>query len=170
MSSKNYMLLKASLTDGHYTTEDFLMVGCIDVLVPTPAVTSSNLPTPTPSATASNQNTVTPTPTPSTDPGAQIVLNASNNWTYRNNDFLIIRYVPASENNSAITLRVPVLPAILLPQPGQPAPIPSSASLLKDNNRLGDLIFINTYVGQNIVLLLNDTNYTSTINIGQIIF
>lgn len=145
---KNYMLLKAILTDGHYTSEDFLMVECKD-----------GSPDPTP--------VLTPTPTPLVP--NNIELNLSNNWTHRVNDFLVIKFIPTL-SNSQYVIRVPKLSDELLPQPGQPAPIPSSASLNINSNKIGDLLFISSYFNKNITLVDNSNVYTSTINIGQIIF
>lgn len=145
---KNYMLLKAILTDGHYTSEDFLMVECRD-----------DTPDPTPN--------LTPTPTPLVS--NNIELNSANNWTYRFNNFLIIRFIPVSTSSQYI-IRVPQLPNELLPQPGQPAPIPSSSSVNLGSDKIGDLLFIAPYFNKSITLLNNSNSYSSTINIGQIIF
>lgn len=170
----NYMLLKGILTDGSYTTEDFLMMSCFDKYpTPTPTVT----PTVTQSSTPAPTPGLTPTPSPTINiatPQPQIVLSQSNNWTYRYNDALIIRYVPTIVDNS-LTLSVPTLPNILLPQPGQPSPIPSSSSVIRKQGvttetKIGDLVFINSYIGQNIILAIGTNNYTSAINIGQVVF
>lgn len=170
------MLLKTILSDGHYTTEDMLMVSCFDNYpTPTPSATSPALtPGLTPTPTQTTNMVATPTPTSNTVVQPQIVLSQSNNWTYRFNDFLIIRYVATVTDNS-IVLSVPSLPNILLPQPGQPSPIPSSSSIIRKQGvttetKIGDLIFINSYIGQNIILNTGPNTYNSTINIGQVVF
>lgn len=139
---KNYMLLKAILTDGHYTSEDFLMVECME-------------------------DSPNPTPTPALSD--YIELNSANNWTYRFNNFLIVRFIPTS-TSSQYVIRIPKLLNEILPQPGQPAPIPSSSSVSFGSNKIGDLLFTTGYVNKSIVLLDNSNSYSSTINIGQIIF
>ena len=159
------MLLKAILTDGHYTTEDFLMVGCLPqrpTPTPTPSVTPGIFPTPTPTSFMS----VTPTPSSN----SLLVLNAANNWTYRFNDFLIIRYIPVNSSDTNAFITIPALESVLLPQIGQPSPIPLSASINRGTTKIGDLLFINGYLNRSIVLNTNNTSYQSSINIGQIVF
>jgi hypothetical protein len=169
MSQKNYMLLKAILTDGNYTSEDLMMVECLEnPATPGPTPSVSRSPTPTPTLTPNMTPNPTPTVTPSMQVDPEIVLNLANNWTYRYNNLLIIRVIPAN-SSSNISVLVPVLPSALLPQSGQPAPIPSSASLFVGGNKVGDLSFIGPYFGKSIKLTLNGSQYIGTINIGQII-
>lgn len=142
---KNYMLLKTILTDGHYTSEDFLMVECRD-------------------------DSQQPSPTPTPEPTANIELNSANNWTYRFNNFLVIRFIPSSSDQNQYVFKLPKLSDGLLPQLGQPAPIPSSSSVIIGSDKIGDLLFINSYFNKPIVLAIGTSQYNSTTNIGQIIF
>jgi hypothetical protein len=161
------MLLKAILSDGHYTTEDFIMVGCFDQYpTPTPTITPTNgtVSTPLPSFP-------TPTPTQSANgvPISSINLQQSNNWTYRYNDALIIRFIPVTQP-SDIVVTIPSLMVELLPLPGQPAPIPLSATVLRQSDKIGDLLFISPYINKNINITINNNSYNSIISMGQILF
>ena len=157
-TNKNYMLLKAVLTDGHYTSEDFLMVEC-----------RTDIPTPTPTPTRFSVPSPTPTPTPTATPSDKIQLITNNDWTYRTNGFLIAKFNPVT-NPSSHTFQLSPLTLSAIPQPGSPAPIPLSAAVFIGSERIGNILFIPAYLGKNITLLINANTYHSTINIGQIIF
>lgn len=172
MNTKNHILLKAVLNDGHYQTEDLLMVSCVDP-TPTPTVSPTVTPTITPSRgyiAPSPPSPPPPSPTPSPSAISNIVLQSSNSWTYRYNDFLIIKFTPAANTDRNVSFSIPSLPSILLPQPGQPSPIPSSANVVYQNTLIGNLLFINSYISQNISMTMNNSNYSSVITIGQIAF
>lgn len=154
----NYMLLKATLTDGHYISEDLLMVEC-----------RTDIPTPTPSPTAFSAPSPTPTPTPTATPSNIIELTPNNNWTYIIQDFLIARFVP-TDNQISYFIRIPPLASNDTPVIGGPAPLPVSASVFIGDQKIGDILFISPYLTKTIVLLVNANTYNSTMNIGQIIF
>lgn len=96
-------------------------------------------------------------------------LTSSNNWTYRKNDIIMMKFVPAN-NTSDIQVFVPLVEYQNLPELGQPIPIPNTSVVISGGVRIGDLIFTNSYLNKSISINLSGVSYTSIVKNGQIIF
>jgi len=96
-------------------------------------------------------------------------LRSINNWTYRYNNFLSLRFIP-NTFESTIELSVPMVDTLDLPSVGTPAPLPSTCVVTRNGSKIGDLLFIPAYNGKNITAIISGISYSSTINNGQINF
>lgn len=96
-------------------------------------------------------------------------LRSSNNWTYRYNNFLALRFIPNS-SGSTIELSVPIISLSTLPETGDPAPIPSSCVVTRAGTKIGDLLFISAYNNKTINAIISGVSYSAVINNGQINF
>lgn len=96
-------------------------------------------------------------------------LRQSNNWTYRKDNLLMLRFVPLN-SSPTIEISVPLVTSDKLPSLGQAYPLPLSAIVTLGGSRIGDLNFIPAYLNSNITITVNNVNYSSIVKNGQIVF
>lgn len=144
----NHMIIKATISDGCSASEDQFTILCRNSITPNPTPTI----TPTPSATPISQNL--------------LILNQANDWTYRFNNQIVIKFIKTVTENVVIT--VPALDIGLLPQLGQPVNVPNFANINTGSSSIGQLVFIDAYKNQNISIEYSDVNYRNVIKPGAI--
>lgn len=96
-------------------------------------------------------------------------LNSSNNWTYRKDNLLMMRFIPTSPTSNAI-LSIPDINYASLPGAGEPYPVPLTSVVTLSGNKVGDLIFVSSYLNQTISITINNSIYSTSIKNGQIAF
>jgi hypothetical protein len=131
------------------------------VVSPTPTTTQTSTPTPTPTLTS----TATPTPTVTASPGANIVLNSANNWTYVLNNSVILKFVRQDTTQTNISINVPANNITLVANNS----VPSVSNIVFNTNIIGQLIY-NGPIFENkpFNMLIGSTPYSGTINFQTI--
>lgn len=100
--------------------------------------------------------------------GSDIVLNSKNNWEYRLNDFVILKFTPTT-GNSGVVLNLESIPAVSpnsdLISSSSPL-ITSSSDILQGGTKLGTLIYLSNFNNTTITINKNSQNYSGTITPG----
>lgn len=100
--------------------------------------------------------------------GSNIVLSSKNDWEYKLNQFIILKFVP-NPGNADVILTLSAIPSISpasdLISASSPL-ISSSADIMRNGVKLGTLIYLSDFNDTTIQVTKNSQNYTGTITPG----
>lgn len=100
---------------------------------------------------------------------SDIVLKNSNNWEYKIDQIPIFRFVPSSSSYNSVTLSINNLSYITSKESIIKSVSPllnTSTDIYISSTKIGSLVYLSNFNGQNITITANNQNYQTTIKQG----